>query len=332
MSGSVLHRVYYTLKPLMPKRLRYALRYAVARRRRLQSSNSWPVLPGSEKPPKNWPGWPNEKKFAFVLTHDVEGRHGLEQCRQLAELEMELGFRSSFNFVPKGEYTVPASLRSWLTANGFEVGVHDYKHDGKLYRSRTSFVRGAKVINQHLKEWKAVGFRAGFMFHNLNWLHDLQVLYDASTFDTDPFEPQPSGVGTIFPFWVTPLNGSNGYAELPYTLVQDSTLFFFLRESTIGVWREKLKWIARAGGMALVNVHPDYIGFHQVGRLPIGQYPASHYRELLQFVRANYDDQCWHVLPREVAQFVARNRDVLLLPETVSSSLGQPERGAAESD
>jgi hypothetical protein len=23
-----------------------------------------------------------------------------------------------------------------------------------------------------------------------------------STFDTDPFEPQPDGMGTIFPFWV----------------------------------------------------------------------------------------------------------------------------------
>src|SRR5688572_28760350 len=106
MSGAILHRIYYTLKPLMPRRLRYALRSAVARRKRIQSAASWPVLPGSELPPKDWGGWPDGKKFALVLTHDVEGRHGLEQCRQLAELEMELGFRSSFNFIPKGEYTV----------------------------------------------------------------------------------------------------------------------------------------------------------------------------------------------------------------------------------
>ena len=30
----------------------------------------------------------------------------------------------------------------------------------------------------------------------------LNIAYDASTFDTDPFEPQPDGVNTIFPFWV----------------------------------------------------------------------------------------------------------------------------------
>src|SRR5438093_9277501 len=40
------------------------------------------------------------------------------------------------------------------------------------------------------------------MLRNLDWLHDLDVQYDASTFDTDPFEPQPDGVNTIFPFWV----------------------------------------------------------------------------------------------------------------------------------
>jgi hypothetical protein len=30
----------------------------------------WPIMPGSEKPPEDWPGWPDGKKFAFVLTHD----------------------------------------------------------------------------------------------------------------------------------------------------------------------------------------------------------------------------------------------------------------------
>jgi hypothetical protein len=70
----------------------------------------------------NWQGWPDGKKFAFVLTHDVESSAGLANCRSLAQLEMELGFRSSFNFVPEGKYRVPAELRDELTARGFEVG------------------------------------------------------------------------------------------------------------------------------------------------------------------------------------------------------------------
>jgi hypothetical protein len=40
------------------------------------------------------------------------------------------------------------------------------------------------------------------MYHDLELLHHLDIEYDASTFDTDPFEPQPDGMGTIFPFWV----------------------------------------------------------------------------------------------------------------------------------
>jgi hypothetical protein len=36
------------------------------------------------------------KKFAFVLTHDVESSAGLANCRSLAQLKMELGVRSSF--------------------------------------------------------------------------------------------------------------------------------------------------------------------------------------------------------------------------------------------
>src|SRR5207248_3990542 len=45
-------------------------------------------------------------------------------------------------------------------------------------------------------------FRSAFMMRNLDWLQELNIEYDCSTFDTDPFEPQPDGVNTIFPFWV----------------------------------------------------------------------------------------------------------------------------------
>src|SRR2546426_745323 len=85
-----------------------------------------------ESTPAGWTGWPEGRKLAFVLTHDVEGPEGLAKVRQLAELEMKLGFRSSFNFIPEGPYAVPAELRAWLLANGFEVGVHDLEHNGKL--------------------------------------------------------------------------------------------------------------------------------------------------------------------------------------------------------
>ena len=58
------------------------------------------------------------------------------------------------------------------------------------------------------------------MHNNLEWQHDIKAEYDASTFDTDPFEPHPTGAGTIFPYWVSQ-GGNQGYLELPYTLAQD---------------------------------------------------------------------------------------------------------------
>ncbi len=193
---------YYLLKPYLPWRLRMAIRRWVARRKLAKCHDIWPIKPGTEKPPKDWPGWPGGKQFAVVLTHDVEGPTGLARVKQLAELEMKLGFRSSFNFIPEGPYRVTNELRDWLTNHGFEVGVHDLYHDGKLYASKEAFEAHARKINYYLKEWKAVGFRSGFMHHNLDWLHELDVEYDCSTFDTDPFEPQPDGADTIFPFWV----------------------------------------------------------------------------------------------------------------------------------
>src|SRR5262249_38615340 len=147
--------------------------------------------------------------FALVLTHDVETNAGLGKCRPLMRLEMELGFRSSFNFVPEGGYRVPAELREKLIATGFEVGIHDLKHNGHLFASRRGFKGRAARIKDYAGEWGASGFRSGFMLRNLDWLHDLDVQYDASTFDTDPFEPQPDGGHTIFPFWVPGPNGSS---------------------------------------------------------------------------------------------------------------------------
>src|SRR5690606_27578977 len=123
--------------------------------------------------------------------------------------------------------------------------------------------------------WKAVGFRSGIMLRQLDWIHDLDVVYDASTFDTDPFEPQPEGSHTIFPFRIPPggEERGGGYVELSYTLPQDSTLFLLLGEETPEIWMRKLDWIASRGGLALVNIHPDYIHFS--GKRSSSYYPAS---------------------------------------------------------
>lgn len=220
------------------------------------------------------------------------------------DLEKKLGFRSSFNFIPE-RYKVLPELRRLLARNEFEVGVHDLNHDGKLYDSKSIFEERSKRINKYLEEWECVGFRSGAMHHNLEWLHELNIEYDASTFDTDPFEPQPDGTGTIFPFWVQEKNRKNGYVELPYTIPQDFTLFVLLKEKTIDIWKRKLDWVAENGGMALLITHPDYMNF--TGRKPaLEEYPADFYVEFLRFLNERYGGQYWHAVPREAASFFKR--------------------------
>jgi glycosyltransferase involved in cell wall biosynthesis len=331
------NRLYYSIKPLVPLPIRFAIRRWFAVRKRRRVDGVWPIMPGSELPPEGWPGWPEGKQFALVLTHDVEGNLGLGKCDRLIALEKSLGFRSSFNLIPEGEYKVSDALRADFHARGCEVGVHDLYHDGKLFLSEHEFSTNAVRINHYLREWGAAGFRSGFMLHNLDWLHQLDVQYDASTFDTDPFEPQPQGRSTIFPFWVPrPTNGAQGsgfkvqgsrlppsdsttpplhhstapvgagYAELPYTLPQDSTLFLLLEERHPDIWFQKLDWIARHGGMALVNAHPDYMRFEGEAASP-HTYPADLYRQFLEYARRKYKDSFWQPLPRELAAFVARH-------------------------
>ena len=275
------------------------MRRVVANVQRRRSTQIWPINELAGRSPAGWPGWPDGKKFALVLTHDVEGVSGLAKCSRLMQLERQLGFRSSFNFIPEGEYQVSSALRAELAHNGFEVGVHDLRHDGKLYWRRAEFPENARSINHYLKEWRAGGFRSGFMLHNRECLNGLDIEYDASTFDTDPFEPQPEGVNTIFPFWV-PRPGGGGYVELPYTLPQDSTMFIVLQETSPEIWKRKLDWIVQRGGMALVNVHPDYLGFDGKNR-EASEYPAAMYQQFLTYVEETYGGQYWNVLPREVA-------------------------------
>jgi hypothetical protein len=318
----LLRRFYYTLKPYLPWRLRMGMRRLLARRLRRTTTDIWPINPAASRPPAGWPGWPGGKKFAVVLTHDVEGPDGLARCRELAGREQSLGFRSCFNFIPEGTYSVGADLRAWLAEQGFEVGVHDLQHDGRLFISESDFTRKAGRINRYLREWRAEGFRAGFMLRNLEWLHQLDIRYDCSTFDTDPFEPQPEAAGTIFPFWKAPAgtNGSTssghaagGYVELPYTLPQDSTLYLLHQESTNDIWRDKLDWIASHGGMALLNVHPDYLHFGDKAHAG-GRTVADHYFDLLDYISRRHAGSYWHALPREMAAFVAQWHSGLLNP------------------
>jgi len=229
--------------------------------------------------------WPQGHRYAFVLTHDVETAAGQDQVAALAELDASYGFRSSFNFVPE-RYAVDRNLLAQLRSSGFEIGVHGLKHDGKLFSSYGEFMRRARSINRYLNDFGAVGFRAPLTHRNPTWMQALEIDYDLSFFDSDPYEPIPGGTMSLWPFEI------GRFVELPYTLVQDYTLTEVLRETTPRLWLEKADFIASYGGLVLVNTHPDYL------KNPITR---SVYIEFLAAMRSRAD--FWQALPMEIANW-----------------------------
>jgi peptidoglycan/xylan/chitin deacetylase (PgdA/CDA1 family) len=182
-----------------------------------------------------------------------------------------------------------------LADRGFEIGVHGYNHDGRLFSSRAEFDRRVPAINEALRSWGAVGFRAPMVHRNLRWMQSLEIEYDASCFDADPYQAMPGGVGSVWPFI------AGRFVELPYTLAQDHTLFVVRGQRDGRIWNEKMSYVAHLNGMALVITHPDYLDSGP--RLDV-------YRQLL--LRAQGTGGMWHALPRETAAWW-RDRDALRL-------------------
>jgi len=300
--NQIRNQLFYTLKPLIPRPVQLFLRRQIVRKKRRECAHTWPIDPNSARPPEGWPGWPDGKKLAFVLSHDVDTLKGYNNVLKLADIEEEMGFRSQFNFVPERYGMISLDLLAELKQRGFGIGVHGLKHDGKLFSSKKIFDKRAPQINAYLQKWGTRGFTTPSMIRNHDWMHALDMDHCVSTFDTDPFEPEPEGVGTIFPFWVQGESPGKRFLELPYTLVQDFTLFVILGEKTNDIWKQKLNWIASKKGMALLNSHPDYINFGGAG-CGKEEYPVQLYRDFLEYAQSRYSDQYWPALPQHIWSF-----------------------------
>jgi len=87
----VLKKAYYLVKPIIPRR--FADRHAAASCtiKLRTDGHAWPIDEKAGGHPKNWPGWPDRKRFAFVMTHDVETEVGRDRCLALMRLDQEYG-------------------------------------------------------------------------------------------------------------------------------------------------------------------------------------------------------------------------------------------------
>jgi peptidoglycan/xylan/chitin deacetylase (PgdA/CDA1 family) len=300
--GSLARTIFYRLKPVIPRGVQIRMRRALAQRIRRREGGfpSWPyedvllrrradalreqlAASGADRLPVVAP-WPDGKRFAYVLTHDVESRDGLDRVDELLAVEARHGIVSSWNLCAEW-YPIHREDLDRIRAAGCEIGVHGLRHDDRLFRDRAGFDEALPEIRRHMDEFGAVGFRAPALHRNADWMHELPCRYDSSFPHVDPFQPIPGGCCSIHPFFF------GDVVELPVTLDQDFTVFDILQEPTIDLWLDKSRWIAGHGGLVNVIVHPDYM---TPGRL-------DRYEELLVCLQSL--DGGWHALPRDVADW-----------------------------
>jgi len=297
---NILRDVFYIIKPIIPKATQIKLRKKYLYFQKKSKCPSWPIdltLYDTYKkgleiifkftnlleiPYINF--WPNKKDFSFILTHGVETREGQNNIFKVKEVEQELGFRSSWYFVPE-KYRIDEILVHNLINEGFEVGIHGLKHDGRLFKNKKIFLNRAPKINYYLKKYRCLGFASPSTFRNINFMQNFNIKYDLSFFDSDIFEPQAGGCLSLHPFHL------GNFIELPLTMPQDHTLFYLLGERDGSIWVNKMKVIKKLKGMVLLNTHPDYLINNNL----------IIYKEFLQKMKNESD--CWHALAKEVADW-----------------------------
>ena len=173
--------------------------------------------------------------------------------RRLMDLDESAGLRSSFQVVPENRYSVSPSFLDSITSRGFEVNVHDLKHDGRLYAEHAEFLRRAKRINNYAREYGAEGFRSGILYRNADWYDAFEFSYDMSIPNVAHLDPQRGGCCTVMPYFIGKI------VELPLTCTQDYTLFQILGDYSIDLWKEQIALVREHHGLISFIVHPDYI-------------------------------------------------------------------------
>lgn len=294
---------YYRVKRLIPRPVQLLARRQLIKRQGSPAFPRWPYdnsverlvkfyaacalrACGRKEAPFRW-FWPNGAQAAAMLTHDVEGTAGLNNALRIARLEEERGFRSSFNIVGRW-YPIDDGILRELTSRGHEIGSHAVYHDRSLFSSRATFEEQLPVLRETVSRLGASGFRSPATHRVDEWLAELPVDYDATIPMSDPYEPQPGGACTVWPFFI------GSVVELPYTLPQDHTLFTLIGERSPSVWVEQVRRLKCSAGLVQCLSHPDpgYLGDRRKETL---------YCDFLDMLRE--EPGIWHALPRDVARW-----------------------------
>jgi hypothetical protein len=243
--------------------------------------------------------WPDRSNGCAMMTHDVETKRGLDFCPDLMDLNDSYQIKSSFQIVPAERYKASSELLKEIKSRNFEVNVHDWNHDGRLYLERTEFLRRAALINEAAEAFGADGFRSGALYRNADWYDAYKFSYDMSVPNVGHFDPQRGGCCSIMPYFIGRI------LELPVTTIQDYSLFHIRGDYSIDLWKRQISFILKNHGLASCIVHPDYI---------IECKARSTYAQLLEYLKELKSSQgLWIARPKEIDAWWRQRNEMKLV-------------------
>jgi hypothetical protein len=262
-------KIYYALRPVFPVSVRRHLQRAWLKGWDKKPFPRWPVdstvdqmferlmrlalqASSQERIPFIW-FWPEGKSSCAIMTHDVETAAGLEFSDELMDMNDSFNIKSSFQIIPDARYIASKEVLSAIQKRGFEVNVHDLKHDGHLFDDHEQFQKAATQINEFALRFGSKGFRAGVLYRNQEWFDAFRFSYDMSVPNMGHLDPQSGGCCTVMPYFV------GNILELPVTTTQDYALFNVICTYSQDLWRKQIGHIMQQHGLISFIVHPDYL-------------------------------------------------------------------------
>lgn len=241
---------------------------------------------------KTW----NGKRYACIITHDIDTQKGLKRAKHLKKLEEKYDVHSAW-YIPSKHYKLNLETVKDL-ANYGEIGAHDTKHDGKLAQlpkqKLVKRVREAKQTLEKIINCSVEGFRAPLLQHNveiIRALEEARYTYDTSIPTWEPKHPygmKPSGIGTANSVKIGKM------VEIPISLPQDHQMTNVLGlapKQTVEAWMKLKEAIKDIGGICTVLVHPSYQLAHSKN--------LNIYEDLMNNFAT--DDDAWVTVPTEIA-------------------------------
>jgi hypothetical protein len=331
ISKGLGRKTYYAMRPFLPTSVRKYLQRMALRGWESASFPRWPVdqtvdrlfdrmmacvirAHRGERVPFIW-FWPDGYSACATMTHDVETAVGRDFCGMLMDLDDAFGIKSSFQVIPEARYEVSDQFLHSIRERGFEINVHDFNHDGDLFRDREEFLRRVARINDYGRKFRSAGYRSAVLYRNLDWYEFFDCSYDMSVPNVGHLDPQHGGCCTTKPFFIGKI------LEIPVVATQDYTLFNILGQCSMDLWEEQIKLVRDQHGLISFIVHPDYLL----------DKPA---RDLYSTLLARLDQlrrrsTMWIPLPRELNDWWRSRNEMLLVKEGSAWEIEGPEKHRA---